>query len=423
MRKITKLFKTKATSVDEVNHTVTFKISDNQVDRGGEIVDQKSWNFKEYMDNPMFLWGHNPDEPENVLGQCINLWTEDDGSATYGTYQFDVDINPKAGLIFNQVKRGSLRTVSVGFLNHLEELSGGTPILKDNDMLETSIVPIPMNSRAIALSYKEGSLSKKDANWLLESMRKEANFLEEQMKQDNPKENSTMDEQTSKQMSALLAGITKLAETQAETNKNLEALTTKGAVADILAADHSWEAQDDKWDNMEVVADMYYAFCEAYFYTATPVGDFMTLLAEFIGLLQEVVNGSYSEDADAEGAVAKSLKDIDAIRVKGLVAGFFAKKKEAAESTEAKPDPEKPEETDKPTDPKPADPEADKPAPEKKPEGGEDDDTKKKPEDDSAKGGGDDQPGAKTDDELDLDAELTPELEAQADSALETVGA
>ena len=55
MRKITKLFTTKAQSINDETKTIRFKISDNQTDRMGEIVDQESWDFKNYMNNPVVL--------------------------------------------------------------------------------------------------------------------------------------------------------------------------------------------------------------------------------------------------------------------------------------------------------------------------------------------------------------------------------
>jgi hypothetical protein len=60
-----------------------------------EIVDQKSWDFKSYKQNPLVLWGHDPSQPENVLGQGIDLETTDDGSETYATLQLDEDIIPR----------------------------------------------------------------------------------------------------------------------------------------------------------------------------------------------------------------------------------------------------------------------------------------------------------------------------------------
>src|ERR1700728_4339313 len=136
MRRITKLFNTKATSIDSTAKTVTFTISDNQPDRMHEIVDQKTWNFKDYMKNPIVLFGHDPSQPENVLGTAQSLEIAKDGNSSLASLKFDTDINPKADLVFNQVIAGTLRCVSVGFINHSEEMENDTPVLKDNDLLE-----------------------------------------------------------------------------------------------------------------------------------------------------------------------------------------------------------------------------------------------------------------------------------------------
>src|SRR4051794_5684659 len=118
MKTFHKLFQTKASSIDEESRSVDFVISTNDEDRYGDVVDQKSWNFKSYLKNPIVLWGHDPDQPENVLGTAKSLAVSDDGKQTTATLTFDADINPKAALVFEQVKRGTLRTVSVGFRNH-----------------------------------------------------------------------------------------------------------------------------------------------------------------------------------------------------------------------------------------------------------------------------------------------------------------
>ena len=83
MRKVTKLFISKAQSIDEKAMTATFKISDAQTDRMGEIVDQKSWNFTNYMENPLLLWGHDPSQPEYVLGQTLELAYDEKTDSTY----------------------------------------------------------------------------------------------------------------------------------------------------------------------------------------------------------------------------------------------------------------------------------------------------------------------------------------------------
>ena len=52
MRKITKLFTSKSVSVNEKERTAQFIISDDQVDRMDEIVEQ-SWDTENYKNNPI----------------------------------------------------------------------------------------------------------------------------------------------------------------------------------------------------------------------------------------------------------------------------------------------------------------------------------------------------------------------------------
>lgn len=245
MRKFTKLFTTKATSIDDSTKTVRFKISDEQSDRMGEVVEQ-SWDFKNYMNNPIVLWGHNPDEPENVLGQAKSLETI--GGETFAEMQFDDDINPKAGLVWKQILKGTLRTVSVGFISH--DIEGNT--LKNNELLEISVVPIPANPRAIALAYKAGEINRKDALWMQASMKKELENIEEQLKDAKQAEGlSTKDmEQVDAKLAEVLDVVGKLGatvSTLAETVASLQA-----SKADDTADD----ADDEKNDGQEASGDV-----------------------------------------------------------------------------------------------------------------------------------------------------------------------
>ena len=77
MKRLTKLFNTKASSVDEEAKTIRFKISDDKPDQMGEIVDQETWDLNNYMENPVLLWGHNPDEPETYsAASCPSMLTK-----------------------------------------------------------------------------------------------------------------------------------------------------------------------------------------------------------------------------------------------------------------------------------------------------------------------------------------------------------
>lgn len=70
------------------------------MDRYGEKVDQKTWDVTHYKNNPVVLWGHDPSEPQNILGRAVDIQL-DQSSKSLLTAQFDTaEVNPKADLIF-----------------------------------------------------------------------------------------------------------------------------------------------------------------------------------------------------------------------------------------------------------------------------------------------------------------------------------
>ena len=252
MKKVSKLFTSKAVKIDEKNRTAEFIISDDVPDRMDEIVEQ-SWDTENYEANPIVLWGHNPSEPENVLGTSLGLTTEKDGDRTItkSTVKFSEEgINSKADMVFRQIVAGILRTVSVGFIpKTFKEDEDGKDILADNELLEFSIVPIPANPRAVALAFKEKSISRKDARFMLESMKKESDFLQTELdsdKNDN-KEKEMTDEDITKLADALGAKVSEaltpivekldsvLEAVNAEDTSNEDTDTTPDADADADA--------------------------------------------------------------------------------------------------------------------------------------------------------------------------------------------
>lgn len=87
-------------------------------------------------------------------------------------------------------------------------------------------------------------------------------------------------------------------EQKAEATKSIKTnlAKVKGIVADVANADGSWEAEDDKWDALEPVRDLFYALQEAYYFTPTKVEDFDVLLAEF----SELVAALARKDSDVK---------------------------------------------------------------------------------------------------------------------------
>lgn len=178
MNKITKLFNNqRMRSFDEKTRTVEFIISDNTTDRYGDIVNQ-DWDLKNYWNNPVLLWGHDPSQIDNVLGKCLEINTQEEDDRTLTTAKFQLaEAGTSKGVdtVFKLIQQGILKTVSVGFISHeiaqAENQKGETQnILKGNELLEVSVVPIPANPNAIALSYEDGSLNDKDIKFMEKSL-------------------------------------------------------------------------------------------------------------------------------------------------------------------------------------------------------------------------------------------------------------
>jgi len=182
-KNLTKFFKTKANSIDEKNYTATFIISDESVDRQGEVIQQDGWDFKNYLNNPVVLFGH--DSYDLPIGKTIDISVED--GKTLATIQFAAEMYDKAMTIWNMVKAGILNTVSVGFINkeYLDNQEQDNIVLTKNELLEISIVPVPANPNAIVLAAKDGLIAKKDVAFLVKAYEKELEGLRNLKDNDN----------------------------------------------------------------------------------------------------------------------------------------------------------------------------------------------------------------------------------------------
>jgi HK97 family phage major capsid protein/HK97 family phage prohead protease len=144
-------------------------------DRMGDEVAVKGWQCDTYLQTGgPFLWAHNySDVP---IGRTIAI-REETVNGKPGL-SFDVefapaDIHPKAEQLFQLVKRGFLKAVSVGFRSldsaWIEETSdekkareSETPdvspgkLFRRKELLELSLVPVPANPEALLIEVQRG---------------------------------------------------------------------------------------------------------------------------------------------------------------------------------------------------------------------------------------------------------------------------
>lgn len=162
--------------VNEADHTAEFVVNSNMDDRDREIVLPEAVIASRdiYMQNPVFLWGHrHRGNPEDILGTCVQADLIENNSKIKCRFQYDVEIFERTAKVFEQVKKGTVRAVSIGFIPlewvtawdgdemidrlpayAAEALKSGKVwvVYTKVEWVETSQVPIGSNRQALAAS-------------------------------------------------------------------------------------------------------------------------------------------------------------------------------------------------------------------------------------------------------------------------------
>lgn len=191
-----------ATSIDETNHTVRVRITDESVDTYGTVLHHDGWDLSDFMKNPVVQLDHWSDAASNI-GQILELIPVPEERAIDAIVQFDVEDKSEYGgaWAWGKVSRGFLRTWSVGFDNLVAD---GLEYLK-NKLFEVSLVAIPSNSNATVRALKDGQLNESEAQWLLKRYKSEAKRLQEYLKRDNNNSNSEEATMNKEEMQAAIA--------------------------------------------------------------------------------------------------------------------------------------------------------------------------------------------------------------------------
>jgi HK97 family phage major capsid protein/HK97 family phage prohead protease len=132
-----------------------FVLSDDSIDRMGDVIEAKGWQLDRIKTAPPVLYNHNKDEQ---IGSWTNI--RQVGNQLVGRILWaDMEDWPKGRYIRGLVRGGHLRTVSVGFRPLARE-----PLTKEAskeygpwrftkaEILECSIVTVPANPNAVALA-------------------------------------------------------------------------------------------------------------------------------------------------------------------------------------------------------------------------------------------------------------------------------
>jgi HK97 family phage prohead protease len=122
------------------------------VDEGGDVVLKGAFlDSLERRPSPKLLWQHDVGEP---LGKVISL--REDERGLFG--EFKISRTTRGQDAYQLLKDGALDSMSIGYIPADQEFTGdGVRQLKAVDLLEISVVSIPMNEEALITSIKSAA--------------------------------------------------------------------------------------------------------------------------------------------------------------------------------------------------------------------------------------------------------------------------
>lgn len=139
-----------------------FIISTGAKDRGKEVINMDNWSFDNYKSNPIVGYQHavhgsyfTDPNPDMVIGKSeVNVDSFNGKKVIVAQAEFEpAEINPIADKILKKLVFGSLNAASVGILpTGNGKTEKGIYYYEGQELLEWSVVNIPMNQEAIRLS-------------------------------------------------------------------------------------------------------------------------------------------------------------------------------------------------------------------------------------------------------------------------------
>jgi len=126
--------------------TYTFTMTTPTPDRGNDSVDPMGGDFTAFLANPVVMYGHNyGDLP---IGRVERVRQSKEGCDADVRFASEIDAFPAT--VERYVAAGFLKTCSIGFRSlESERTAEGVYKITKWEMLELSIVPIPMNADAL----------------------------------------------------------------------------------------------------------------------------------------------------------------------------------------------------------------------------------------------------------------------------------
>lgn len=155
-----------------------YRMSDEKVNRYGDIVRQAGWDLSNYLRNPTITWGHKEDEPAIGKALSVAVVATPSGPETHIEVKLLPDTSPLARTVYMLAKEDAVKAVSPSFrvLDYRRPKTDeqrmalglgkyGGEILK-SELLDCTLCNIPAQPGALRLHVERGTISAGDADML-----------------------------------------------------------------------------------------------------------------------------------------------------------------------------------------------------------------------------------------------------------------
>lgn len=152
-----KIYRSETKVVDAKTGRVRAIVSDESVDRGGDVIRQSGWVLEDFLRHPILLASHDYLRLRSQIGEWEDMTVV--GKKLVGTARYYVgEGNADADWGFNLAAKG-VAAYSVGFIDlETEDREGGGHEFLKQELLEVSHVTIPANANALQLMVKDADL-------------------------------------------------------------------------------------------------------------------------------------------------------------------------------------------------------------------------------------------------------------------------
>lgn len=155
------------------NGRLQFSISSDSEDRAGDVIEQDGWKFDNYENNPIVLFDHEYGEVAGSppsQGKTLAIGTRKNDLRATVEFHRQTKFNEE---LYQMYRGGYMRAASVGFwpLEQPEERETERGLkgfrFTKQELLEWSLVAVPMNADAYSLAAKKGIIRPRTSEYLI----------------------------------------------------------------------------------------------------------------------------------------------------------------------------------------------------------------------------------------------------------------